>query len=263
MKKYLYIVAAFFAAIGCEEEGRHMTGSGDPVAPGKPTIISWEPLYGGARFFYELPADEDLLSIDAVYTNANDQSFTFSASYYVDSLDVYGFGDTNEHSVEVYAVDRAGNRSEPVVMKVTPLEPAITRVIQSVEVKPGFSSFFLDWENELEQSINVYVDFSYTKDGTDYAFTSVFSSNLAEERRFIENLELTPQEPVSVKIRVEDTYGNITEPVDMGRLSLYEDNEVPKDSWYPSGNKRFDRRRAAGLWRRTRRPPALPHRRHH
>ncbi len=232
MKKYLYLVAAFFAATGCGEEGRHMAGTGDSQAPEKPVITRWEPLYGGARFFYELPVDEDLLSIDAVYTNTNGEPFSFSASYYVDSLDVYGFGDTDEHSVEVYAVDRAGNRSEPVIMKVTPLEPAITRVMESVEVKPGFSSFFLDWKNELEQSINVYVDFSYTKDGTDYSFTSVFSSNLAEERRFIEDLELTPQEPVSVKIRVEDTYGNITGQVDMGQLSLYEDTEIPKEGWY-------------------------------
>ncbi len=233
MRIYLFILTfLLIVAVGCEEEGRHLAASGDGGAPGQPTIISWEPLYGGARFFYELPPDEDLLSIDAVYTNTNDQSFSFSASYYVDSLDVYGFGDKNEHQVEIYAVDRAGNRSEPVMVSVTPMEPAITRVMETMEVKPGFSSFFLDWQNELEQSINVYVDFSYTKDGTDYAFTSVFSSNLAEERRFIEDLELTPGEPVSVKVRVEDTYGNITEPADMGQVSLYEDIEIPKENWY-------------------------------
>jgi hypothetical protein len=115
---------------------------------------------------------------------------------------VFGFGDTIDYKVELYAVDRAGNKSAPVVIKVKPKESAITRVIKSIQVKPGFSSFFIDWENELEQSINVYADFSYTKGGTKYEFTSVFSSNLATERRFIEDLDLTPDEPVNVRIRV-------------------------------------------------------------
>jgi len=231
--KQLYLFTAFLMLmVSCEEEDRHLGSSGDAVAPGQPTAVTYKPLYGGARFFYDLPGDEDLLSIDAVYTNANNEIFSFSASYYIDSLDVYGFGDTIDYQINLYAVDRAGNRSAPVTVTVTPLEPAITRVIKSVEVKPGFSSFFLDWENELEQSINVYVDFNYTKDGTQYAFTSVFSSNLSEERRFVEDLELTPQEMVSVSVRVEDTYGNITEPVDMGQISLYEDIEIPKENWF-------------------------------
>src|SRR3546814_4663848 len=86
---------------------------------------------------------------------------TFSASYFADSLEVYGFADTSEYTVQLYAVDRAGNRSEVVNVPVTPLEPAYTRVAESIVVKPGFSSFFLDWQNELEQNINVYVNFSY------------------------------------------------------------------------------------------------------
>jgi hypothetical protein len=109
--------------------------------------------------------------------------------------------------------------------------------VKSIQVKPGFSSFFIDWKNELEQSINVYADFNYTKGGTKYEFTSVFSSNLATERRFIEDLDLTPDEPVSVSIRVEDTYGNITKPIDKGSLSLYEDVEIPKEKWFlPAAN---------------------------
>src|SRR3546814_2358569 len=49
---------------------------------------------------------------------------TFSASYFADSLEVYGFADTSEYTVQLYAVDRAGNRSEVVNVPVTPLEPA-------------------------------------------------------------------------------------------------------------------------------------------
>lgn len=232
-KKYLYILISFLLIVmSCKEEGRNLGSSSDSVAPQQPTKISYKPLYGGARLFYTIPNDEDLLSVDAKYTNANNASFSFSSSYYVDSLDVYGFGDTLTHKVELYAVDRAGNRSAPTVVSVIPLESAISRVLKSIKVKSGFSSFFIDWTNELKQSINVYADFSYTKAGTKHEFTSVFSSNLLSERRFVQDLDLSPSEPVTVSIRVEDTYGNMSKSVDKGSLVLFEDIKIPKANWF-------------------------------
>lgn len=234
--KYLFIVMVLLIiVVSCED--KHNTGLDDGIAPGQPENITYKPLFGGARFFFDLPDDEDLLSIEAQYTNAAGTTFTFSCSYFVDSLDVFGFGDTLEHVVNLYALDRAGNKSQPVVMKVEPKESAISRVVKSLELKPGFSSFFVDWENELEQSINVYTDFSYTKDGEQKSYTSVFSSNLLTERRFVEDLPLGPTEPLNVKIRVSDTYGNISEPKDMGTITLLEDNKIPKDKWFlPAAN---------------------------
>ena len=232
-KNYLYILASLLLLVmSCKEEGRNIASLGDSVAPQKPTGITYKPLYGGARFYYTLPADEDLLSVDATYTSANKESYSFSSSYYVDSLDVYGFGDTLTYNVELYAVDRGGNKSAPTVISVKPLESAISRVLKSMQVKSGFSSFFMDWTNELKQSINVYADFSYTQAGKKYEFTSVFSSNLLKERRFVQNLYLTLAEPVKVSVRVQDMYGNISKPVDKGSLVLYEDTKIPKAKWY-------------------------------
>ena len=95
----------------------------------------------------------------------------------------------------------------------------------------------MDWENELEQSINVYVDFTYTQNGEQKAFTSVFSSNLPKDRRFVENLRLSAGEPVKVKIRITDIYDNTTEPIDLGAISLLADIKIPKDQWFlPAAN---------------------------
>jgi hypothetical protein len=230
-KKILFIFGLLLYFVSCKEVLRYEVNEEDSVPPGKLTNITYTPLYGGARFHYTIPKDEDLLSIDAVYTNAQGQEFWFSASYYADSLDVYGFGTLSEHIVKLYAVDRAGNRSEAIEYSVTPLEPAITRVARSVIVKPGFSSFFLDWENELEQSINVYVDFSFTQNGEKREFSTVFSSNFLTDRRFIEDLNITSDIPINVKIRVEDRYGNITATEDRGNINLYEDVKIPKNKW--------------------------------
>lgn len=236
--RYIGISCLLIVALAsCTEELRYQANTDDTTPPGKVTIRDQEPLYGGARFFYDLPSDEDLLSVEAVYINKAGESFTFSASYFVDSLDVYGFASTESHSVSLYAVDRAGNRSEPVTVSVSPLEPAYTRVASSIQVKPGFSSFFLDWENELEQNINVYVDFNYTQGGAQREFSTVFSSNLVKDRRFINDLFLTPQELVNVKVSVEDQYGNKTDLIDKGNISLLEDIEIPKQAWIlPNAN---------------------------
>ncbi|MDR2003086.1 MAG: DUF4959 domain-containing protein, partial [Prevotella sp.] len=175
----------------CKEKERFEIGYSDSVPPGMPGVRRIVPLYGGARIFFEIPnvpENRDLLSVDASYVNARGKTVHFSSSYFNDSLDVLGFSDTLTKSIQLYSVDRAGNKSEVMELPVTPLEPAYTRVAKSIYVKPGFASFYVDWKNEIEQNINVYVDFSYTENGTTVERTLIYSSNLPEERWFIRDL---------------------------------------------------------------------------
>jgi hypothetical protein len=205
--------------------------SDDKTPPGKPVLRDVKPLYGGARIFYNIPTDKDLLSINAEFVAANGKTFSYSASYFVDSLDVYGLGDTTQHVLKLYAVDRAGNRSEEVNVNVTPLEPVISRVAKTLEVKSGFSSFYVDWQNELLQTVNVYIDFDFVQNGVKRDMITVFSSNLFSERRFVNDLTLGPDEPINIRIRVEDIYGNITAPIDFGEFRLLQDEQIPKTEW--------------------------------
>jgi len=232
MMQRLYLLSlAVLLTIACKKKDRLQSSQDDKTPPGKVTLKTYKPLYGGARFFYTVPGDLDLLGVEAVYTKADGKSFTFMSSYFVDSLDVYGFGNVSEHKVALYAVDRAGNRSEALEIPVTPLEPAYSRVAETIIAKPGFSSFFLDWVNELEQNINVYVDYEFRLNGEARKLTTVFSSNLSEDRRFINDLKLGTTEPVKVSVRVQDIYGNITQTIEKGTLNLLEDVELPKLNW--------------------------------
>lgn len=232
MKNKLIIpILLLILAAACKKQDRYETEKGDSTPPGKVSLKEYKPLFGGARFFYTVPKDEDLLGVEAVYTNKNNQSFTFMASYFIDSLDVYGFGSIDEYSVQLYAVDRSGNRSEPLDVKVTPLEPAYTRVAKTIEAKAGFSSFFLTWANELKQNVNVYVEYEFPQGGTNRKLTTVFSSNQPTDKRFVNDLFLRPSEKVNVKVKVEDIYGNVTDFEDKGTFSLYEDMKIPKQGW--------------------------------
>ncbi len=237
-RTYLWILALLLlGGSSCKESLRYQAGADDNNPPGKPVINSWMPLYGGARFFYTSPRDEDLLSVNAEYTNDKGKTFYFTSSFYSDSLDVIGLGSTEPKEITLYAVDRAGNRSESVKQKITPLEPSISRVASSITVKAGFSSFLVDWVNELEQVVNIYVAFKYTQAGKLNDYVSVFSSNVLNERKFIKDLDLKPDEPVEVSIRVEDQYGNSTKFIPFGQIKLLADAKLDKSIWViPNAN---------------------------
>jgi len=222
------MAAGLFAA--CTEQ-RFEIGLDDKTPPGKPVLLDVKPLYGGARLFYTRPSDEDLLTIDAEFVAANGKLFKFSASYFKDSLDVYGLGDTIDHSINFFATDRAGNRSEITPVTIHSLEPSISRVAKSLVVKPGFSQFFVDWTNELEQTVNIYVNFKFKQEGIARDLVAVYSSNQLTERKFITDLYQGPDDPVTINIAVEDIYGNRTAAVDFGDLYLLQDTQIPKDLW--------------------------------
>lgn len=236
--KYLILSAiALCCLYSCKESSRFESAASDTVPPAPPTIKRWIPLNGGARFFYTIPDDEDLLCINGEYTNKQGKTYFFTSSFYIDSLDVIGLGDMNPHIIRLYSVDRAGNRSQYVEEEITPLEPAISRVSSTIEVKPGFSSFFVDWTNELKQNINVYISFKYNDSGALRELTSVFSSNQLNERRFINDLYLSPTEPIDINIRIEDQYGNSTDNISFGQIFLQEDYEIDKSKWViPNAN---------------------------
>lgn len=233
---YLFMLIAVCIS-ACKEEGRYATEGGKTTPPGVPTDISWAPLYGGARFHYIIPKDEDLLSINAEYTNEQGETYFFTSTFYKDSVDVYGFGAEKEYTVYLYGVNRAGKQSAKVPVKVIPLEPAISRVATSIDLKAAFSSFFIDWTNELKQLINIYVSYKYIENGLPRDLVTVFSSNKDEERRFVKNIYTAATDPVKISVWVEDFYGNATEPIDFGDIYLQEDYPLDKSIMsFPEAN---------------------------
>jgi hypothetical protein len=230
-KNLLILISLLAGLYACKEQERFEIGYTDTEPPGIPGFIEAVPLYGGARIRFTVPSDEDLLSIDASYVDDRGKTVWFSVSYYQDTINVYGFSDTLVHTVNLYAVDRAGNKSESLPVPVKPLEPAYMKVAKSLIAKAGFSSFFMDWTNDLQQNLNVYADFSYTQNGEYKEHKLIHTSNVLNERWVIRDLELSGDEPISLKIRVEDYYGNITEYIDKGQIALFEDEMIPKDKW--------------------------------
>jgi hypothetical protein len=221
----------------CEESTRFEINSSDRIPPGKPVVHpEYKKLYGGARIYFTAPEDEDVLTIDASYLNQKGETVWFSVSYYVDSISIYGMPDTAARDISVYAVDRAGNRSEAQTVTVIPYEPAVSRVTATARVVGGFGSFYVDWKNELAQNINVYVNYDYSTNGIPADKHVIFTSADTTERKFVRMEEIPETEPVHISIQVEDRYGNTVDR-DLGEVYLIKDEIIPKDKWtIPNAN---------------------------
>ncbi|MDR2388819.1 MAG: DUF4959 domain-containing protein [Tannerellaceae bacterium] len=229
---FFYVLLTAVLLSACGEDKRFEIYSDDKVPPGIPSVDSIKRLYGGARFFFRPPSDDDVLSVNAEYTAANGKLYTFSSSYFNDSLDIYGIGDTLVHRINLYALDRAGNKSEMLPVSVRPLEPVVSRVEKTLKVIPGFSSFYVDWYNELMHTVNVYVDFNYTQDGQEKSHKIIYTSLDTTNRYFIRNLDiLKPSDKIDVSVRVEDLYGNSTNALNKGPIYLLQDELISKAQW--------------------------------
>jgi len=215
--------------VGCEEAERFKISGKDNTPPGKPTFVESKPLPGGARIFFVPPTDQDVLYIEASYKNVAGITIRFAASFAAGSVDVYGFNKEGEHTVDLCAVDRAGNRSESIQQKVTALEPIVVSVAKTITVLPSFSSILLKWKTTSSEPLYVGVDISYTQNNIRQDYSAVFNTNQTETRS-LDSLKLFAGEPVSVKVSLWDKYDNVVQAKDT-TIVLLTDDIIPKNGW--------------------------------
>ena len=161
-------------AISCKEEpvGQQPL---DNIAPGMVTDVRVENTPGGAILKYKLPEDEDLLYVKAVYQLKDGVDSETRASLYSDTLSVVGFGDTSEREVKVIAVDRSRNESEPVTVKISPLEPNVLSIGRTLLLKQDFGGVRATWENPNQSEISVVI--LYEDDNNEYVPVETFYSS--------------------------------------------------------------------------------------
>jgi hypothetical protein len=142
--------------LSCNEEpiGRQPV---DGDAPSPVSEVTWYPTPGGAVFHYQLPDNEDLLYVKAQFSRDEGVESESIASIYADSLVIEGFGDTLKKEVSLYAIDRSGNVSAPVIREITPLKPSIYLVGNSLELSADFGGIRARWINESGDEFAVVV----------------------------------------------------------------------------------------------------------
>src|SRR5688500_17453250 len=122
IRKLLITIAAIITILSCGKQMAKEPISNDPSIPAMVSNVKVENRSGKAKLMYTVPYDQALLYVQAEYTITSGEPATRKASYYEDSLILDGFADTLEHEVNLYSISRSGVKSDPVLVKVKPLE---------------------------------------------------------------------------------------------------------------------------------------------
>ncbi|WP_162915408.1 DUF5000 domain-containing lipoprotein [Paraflavitalea soli] len=123
---------------------------------------------------YTLPNAADIAYIKAVYDLASEKSREVKASVYDNQLILDGFGDTLEHQVKVYAVNKAEVASEPVTVTVKPLENPIWGVFRAMKVVPDFAGIRVITKNPAR--FNIAIEILQDSLGQWFPFNGIYTS---------------------------------------------------------------------------------------
>lgn len=197
---------------------------GDTTPPSVLTVISVTPTNGGGIITYDLPNDNDILYVRAVYTNTNGVEVSRASSSYNNHIEVSGLNQTTPLTIALYVVDESYNQSDPVYVELTPLESFIFLVQESIEITPDLGGMRVSWENIESKTVFVFL---HIDDGMEEE-VRILSSNAAEEVIFVRGLESIE---LTVSTRVEDTDENTTELEQKAILTPLFEEVIDKSTW--------------------------------
>ncbi len=222
------LTMAMVSLTSCGEEE-----DADLVPPGEVSEITVEPLNGGARFDYKLPADEDLHYVKAVYTNAQGASVFKVASFYETTIEIDGFNDTLAHTATIHTVDRSKNMSEGVEVTFNPLVSHIQLVKESIWIEPALGGVQVHWQNEAAKQVFVYL---YIEDGNQ-SEERILSSSSADETFMVRGLDSILYD---FSVVVEDFNGNKTDKVFKQAIKPLFEEKIDKSDWSLVGSLSVD-----------------------
>lgn len=178
----------------CKEEifGPLYKGSGKPSTVSNVKVVNGN---GDATITYTLPSQEDLLYIKANYTLSNGVKREVKSSFYGNSVYLDGFTDTTEYSVQLTAVNKGEESSDPVIVKVKPLISALLKTFKTLTLAGDFGGLNISAKNDYKAELgfvllvfdstkNEYIDVkkSYYSKKEDISYT--FRTYSANPRKF-------------------------------------------------------------------------------
>ncbi|WP_080903150.1 DUF5000 domain-containing lipoprotein [Parabacteroides sp. Marseille-P3160] len=225
MKYYiLFLIALLCITTGCKEE---FTGQFpvDNTAPQNVTNVHVENIPGGSILTYNLPEEDDLLCITAVYTSPNGSTRRLSSSAYNNTITLKGFGMGRKTKVALYAVDKSLNYSDPLYVEIEPLDSPIYDVIKTLKCVEAFGGVKLYWENPSKE--NLVFEAMILDENKEYKHVETVYSSEATANRSIRGLD---SQPTKFAMYFRDTYDNYTDTIYAELTPIFE-TEIDKKNF--------------------------------
>lgn len=219
---YKFVLLVILTALGfnCSNDD----DSRDTTPPGIISITEITPTNGGGIITYDLPNDDDISYVKAVYTNSLGNEVSKVSSKYNNTIEIFGLNQTTPVDVLLSVFDESNNESSKVPISFTPLESFIFLVQESISVNADFGGVNINWENIEEKTVFVYV---HINDGNSEEIR-ILSSKKMNENIFVGGLDAIPYE---ISTKVEDFNGNITSIESKGNYTPIFEEVIAKDSW--------------------------------
>jgi len=208
--------------------------NGDSTPPGSISIVEVTPTSGGGIIEYQLPEDNDLLFVQADYTDAQGNSVFRTSSYHNTSIEITGFVTTEEVEIELTAIDQDKNVSKPVVVRFNPLESFIYSVQESLTLTEDLGGVRVNWTNPNEKTVYVFLDID---DGSGDIETRILSSSNKNANAFVRGLKSVETD---FSARVEDLSGNTTQSTSLGKYTPLFEEKIDKSTWTLVSNLSVD-----------------------
>ncbi|WP_455961198.1 DUF4959 domain-containing protein [Bacteroides bouchesdurhonensis] len=207
--KLIFICLLISGVLGCkEDEVRAPYGTNNATPPQDVSNVTIKNTAGGAVLKYDIPDDPDLLYVKALFKAKGEEVREVRSSMYIDSLVIQGLGDTNEHEVVVYAVNRSEKTSKGVSISIFPESPPVANIRESLKFTTDWGGFSLDFENKGKDavSIMVYYENAETKEPV---LHDIYYTEQAEGPLAVRGLSAIP---ANFKVIIKDRWDNESEP---------------------------------------------------
>lgn len=202
--------------------------SQETTNPDRPLPIQsahFESFKGGCIVYFELPSDESIHHVKAVYKLESGKEITRAVSYFSDSIIIDGFHNSDNYDLKLYTVNYLNIESNPYILKIKPDKSPLDDIVNSVKIIPSFSSVQVSWTNETGIWLQIFVEVS---NQDDKLIITEYNMDEGNNSFYINNLYKTPY---NFTVYIHDRYGNATDTVDLGMIEPLEDSVITKSNW--------------------------------
>jgi len=225
MKNILILLAVVsFFIYSCDDAPDYS----DPVNKVPPSSVlnpKVENINGGAVITYDLPKENDLLGVKAIYSlNDSGEILEMFSSAQNDTIVLKGFADTKERIIQLITINNSFTESVPIDVMIKPLTPPIDLIRETLSAVPSFGGVYATWSNIYEENIAISLLFEddqgyFVEDDTHYSASETGGFAF---RGFESEL-------MKFRITIRDRWGNYAEPYEFELTPFYEEEILPFD----------------------------------
>lgn len=242
MKKvFLYIAASLLMWTGCKEEERIDFFGVNSAVPLPIEAVSVTPRHGGAVLKYQIPKDDNIICVKAVYEINPGELNEVKSSIYLDSLVLQGFATEETTQVKVLTVGRNGKESTPLLVDVTPLSPVVKEVVSKCAIMETIGGIKISYAGNAYKDNLVYVLLTQEPKTNEWKEIRKFYSSLEKGSHIQRGMDAIE---TSVGMYITDRWGHASDTLFATVTPMFEE-EVPKpfayketrgDNWVAGGS---------------------------